>query len=320
MPDAKILVVDDEQSILDLVTAYLRREGYEVHTAKDGPSALKAARIYRPDLVVLGIAVLATAAELAVPSAFERHMAAMAEMMGGMSQLLEIDFFRGFRNAVTEALFLAGSAAFVAAVILSIFVSRRVVLPVQEMQTASQHIADGHYEERLGRDLQELSRVEAGSFDLKLNPTPVGRLAEGVVDRLGRQFEEKGVGLQVDVPDGLPPVLADEDRIGQVLLNLVGNALQYTPEGGQVRIHARREGEWVRFSVEDTGIGIPPEHLSHLFERFYRVDKSRSRAGGGSGIGLTVARHLVEAHGSKIEAASDGPGQGSTFSFTLAVA
>ena len=73
----------------------------------------------------------------------------------------------------------------------------------------------------------------------------------------------------------------------------------------------------MRFSVEDTGVGIPPEHLLHIFERFYRVDKSRSRAGGGSGIGLTIARYLVEAHGGQIQAASDGPGQGSTFSFTL---
>ena len=82
----------------------------------------------------------------------------------------------------------------------------------------------------------------------------------------------------------------------------------------------RREGDKVRLSIQDTGIGISPEHLPHVFERFYRVDKSRSRAGGGSGIGLTIARHLVEAHGGQIEAASDGPGLGSTFSFTLPAA
>jgi histidine kinase len=137
------------------------------------------------------------------------------------------------------------------------------------------------------------------------------------VTRLGHQFEEKAVALEIDVPADLPWVRADEDRIGQVLLNLVGNALQYTPSGGRVCLSARSEGDWVRFSVEDTGVGIPPEHLLHIFERFYRVDKSRSRAGGGSGIGLTIARYLVEAHGGQIKAASDGPGQGSTFSFTL---
>jgi histidine kinase len=353
-------------------------------------------------IIVVGVAVLATAAELAVPTAFERHMAAMAEMMGGTSMMLELDFFSSFRNAVTEAVLLAGSAAFVAAVLLSILVSRRVVLPVQEMQTASQRIADGHYEERVGmpgrassedldelgrlalsfnrmatqleqteairlelignvahelrtplasikgymeglidgvlpaeaatfqqvyreadrlqrlvHDLQELSRVEAGAYELNPQPTAPERLVDGVLTRLGHQFEEKGVVLEIDVLADLPRVHADEDRIGQVLLNLVGNALQYTPSGGRVCLSARTEGDRVRFSVEDTGVGIPPEHLLHIFERFYRVDKSRSRAGGGSGIGLTIARHLVEAHGGQIQAASDGPGQGSTFSFTL---
>jgi two-component system sensor histidine kinase BaeS len=356
-------------------------------------------------VILVGVVVLATAAELAVPTAFERHMAAMAEMMGGMSRMLELDFFSSFRNAVTEALLLAGSAASVAAVLLSVFVSRRVVLPVQEMQTASQRIADGHYEERVGvpgkasrgdldelgqlalsfnrmasrleqtetrrlelignvahelrtplasikgymeglidgvlpaeaatfqqvyreadrlqrlvHDLQELSRVEAGAYELNLRPTAPERLVDGVVARLGHQFEEKGVVLEIGVHSDLPAVRADEDRIGQVLLNLVGNALQYTPSGGQVSLVARREGDRVRFSVEDTGVGIPPEHLPHIFERFYRVDKSRSRAGGGSGVGLTIAHHLVEAHGGQIQAASDGPNQGSTFSFTLLVA
>ncbi len=353
-------------------------------------------------VILVGIVVLATAAELAVPTAFERHMAAMAEMMGGESMMLELDLFSNFRNAVTEALLLSGSAAFVAALILSVFVSRRVVLPVQEMQTASQRIADGHYEERVGvpggagrkdldelgrlalsfnqmasrlqqtearrlelignvahelrtplasikgymeglidgvlpveaatfqqvyreadrlqrlvHDLQELSRVESGAYELDLRPIAPERLAGEVVDRLGRQFEEKGVALESDVPSDLPPVHADEERIGQVLLNMVGNALQYTPSGGRVRLSARREGDQVRFSVGDTGVGIPPEHLPHIFERFYRVDRSRSRVGGGSGVGLTIARHLVEAHGGQIQAASDGPGLGSTFSMTL---
>ena len=162
--------------------------------------------------------------------------------------------------------------------------------------------------------------MEAGAVALDRRPTPASRLVDAVVERLGRQFEEKGVALEADVPADLPPVLADEDRIGQVLLNLVGNALQYTPAGGQVCIRARREGDALSIAVEDTGIGISAEHLSHVFERFYRVDKSRSRVGGGSGIGLTIARHLVEAHGGTMQAESAGQGQGSTFSFTLPVA
>jgi len=356
-------------------------------------------------VIVVGVAVLATTAELAVPSAFDRHMVAMSEMMGGMSRMLELDFFQSFRNAVTEALLVAGSAAFAAAVILSVFVSRRVVLPVQEMQAASRRIAAGHYEERVGvpgkgdledldelgqlalsfnqmaaqleqieamrrdlignvahelrtpltsikgymeglidgvlpadtatfqhvygeadrlqrlvHDLQELSRVETGAFQLDRHAVPVSRLIGVAVDRLARQFEEKGVTLQTEVASDLPVVLVDEDRIGQVLINLMGNALQYTPPGGTVRVEARRDDNIVRVVVQDTGIGIPAEHLSHVFERFYRVDKSRSRAGGGSGIGLTIARHLVEAHGGEIRAQSAGQDRGSTFTFTLPIA
>jgi signal transduction histidine kinase len=169
----------------------------------------------------------------------------------------------------------------------------------------------------LAQDLQELSRVEAGAFELNLEPTPVSRLVETVTARLGRQFEDKGVALQTDLPPGLPPVQVDEGRMGQVLLNLVGNALQYTPAGGWVHIHAHRLGTAVHLTVADSGIGIAPEHLLHIFERFYRVDKSRSRAGGGSGIGLTIARHLVEAQGGHIWAESPGTGLGSTFHVTL---
>ena len=115
-------------------------------------------------------------------------------------------------------------------------------------------------------------------------------------------------------------MLVDEYRIGQVFTNLVGNALQYTPQAGRVVISAVAEADFVRISVADTGAGLAIEHLEHVFDRFYRVDKSRSRAAGGSGIGLTIARYLVEAHGGRIWAESSGEGQGSTFTFTLPVA
>ena len=163
-------------------------------------------------------------------------------------------------------------------------------------------------------------RVEGRAFDLNLRPVSVPRLVETTVARLGLQFEEKGVALETDVPADLPLVQADEDRIGQVLLNLVGNALQYTPAGGQVRVAACHRQAEVQVSVADTGVGIEAEHLPLIFTRFYRVDKSRSRAGGGSGIGLTIAKHLVEAHGGRIRAESAGPDQGSTLTFTLPLA
>jgi histidine kinase len=190
------------------------------------------------------------------------------------------------------------------------------VLPA-EAPTFQQIYREADRLQHLVADLQELSRVEAGAFELNLRRVAVADLVQATLARLGRQFEEKGVALESDIPAGLPPVRADEDRAGQVLLNLVGNALQYTPAGGRVWVSARRQGTEVHIQVSDTGIGIPPEHLPLVFTRFYRVDKSRARAGGGSGIGLTIARHLVEAHGGRIWAESPGPGQGSTFTFTL---
>jgi len=174
--------------------------------------------------------------------------------------------------------------------------------------------------QRLIDDLQELSRVEAGAYTMNLVLREVHDLVEITKTTLIRQFEEKGVTLNIELDPGLPLVYADEDRIGQVLLNLVGNALQYTPAGGVVTIRARQEQDEVQISISDTGVGIPDEHIDQIFTRFYRVDSSRSRSVGGSGIGLTITRHLTEAHGGRIWAESPGADQGSTFTFTLPVA
>ena len=116
-----------------------------------------------------------------------------------------------------------------------------------------------------------MSRVEAGAFELHLKPVSVSELIATTVTRLDRQFEEKEVTLKTEASANLPPVLADEDRIGQVMLNLVGNALQYTPSGGQVEVSAQYEKDMMQIMITDTGIGITPEHLPHLFTRFYRV-------------------------------------------------
>ena len=173
---------------------------------------------------------------------------------------------------------------------------------------------------RLVDDLQELSRVEARAYQLDIRPVDVSTLARTVTKRLAPHSESKRISLDLELAPDLARILADEDRAVQVLTNLTGNALQYTPEGGRITISAKRIDNEVQISVSDTGVGIPPEHLSHIFDRFYRVDKSRSRqSGGGSGIGLTIARALVEAHGGRIWAESAGEGQGSTFGFTIPV-
>jgi histidine kinase len=190
------------------------------------------------------------------------------------------------------------------------------VLPANET-TYQQVYGEADRLQRLVSDLQELSRVEARAYPLHPRPVNVGSLIQGVATRLKPQFDEKGVTLHPHVSPHFPAVGADEDRLTQVLTNLLGNALQYTPEGGTVEIYAEQKDDSLQVTIRDTGIGIPAEHLPHLFDRFYRVDKSRSRAGGGSGIGLTIARHLVEAHGGRMGAESEGPGKGSRFVFTL---
>lgn len=170
---------------------------------------------------------------------------------------------------------------------------------------------------RLVDDLQELSRAEAHQVALTPQSVAPGAIVQAAIDRLAAQFAESGLTLGHRVPAQLPSVWADRDRAIQVLTNLLTNALRYTPAPGQVTVTAAIDARAVLFRVIDSGIGFPPEEAARLFERFYRVDKSRSRALGGSGIGLTIARALVEAMGGQIAASSPGPGQGSTFSFTL---
>lgn len=174
--------------------------------------------------------------------------------------------------------------------------------------------------QRLVGDLEQLSRAEAGQIPLHREPVEPAELITAAASRLQPQFEDKGVDLALDLPDVLPPVNVDAERITQVLLNLLGNALQYTPAGGHVAVQTGVQRDAVLVSVRDDGIGLAEDELPHIFERFYRVDKSRSRAGGGSGIGLTIAKHLIEAHGGQIWAESPGPGRGSTFTFSLPLA
>mgnify|MGYP002875622016 CR=1 FL=1 len=174
--------------------------------------------------------------------------------------------------------------------------------------------------QRLTDELRELSRTESGTVPIRPQPCEPGALVEQVLGRLTVQFEDKEIRLRRDIPERLPLVSADPERMVQVLTNLVGNALQYTPSGGTVIVRLRRAGRTVVFNVEDTGIGLSREEASRVFERFYRVEKSRSRLHGGSGIGLTIAAHLVDAHGGRLTVESAGPGLGSTFSFALPIA
>ena len=170
---------------------------------------------------------------------------------------------------------------------------------------------------RLVDDLQELSRAEARQVPLSLQPVAPQRLVQDALEPLEGQFAEKGLELQIHVPEDLPQVMADPTRAVQILTNVLVNALRYTPAPGKVAVAVSREEAMVAFRINDTGVGLSPEQIAHIFERFYRVDKSRSRTLGGSGIGLTIAQSLAQAMGGEIRVESAGLGQGSSFTLTL---
>ena len=163
-------------------------------------------------------------------------------------------------------------------------------------------------------ELLELSRIESGRVPLQLTPTPPLEIILPAYERLCLQAERADLTFDISCSESLPPVLADAVRVQQVMINLMHNAIKFTPAGGQVTAGADLSSTSVLFWVRDTGIGISAEELPRVFERFYKVDRARSSKG--TGLGLAIARHLVEAHGGKIWVHSE-PGKGSTFFFTI---
>jgi len=166
---------------------------------------------------------------------------------------------------------------------------------------------------RVIEDLLDLSRIESGAAEMRLQPVTAESLVMAATEKVNLAFLDHGVALGLEVPADLPPVLADPPRIQVVLDNLLSNALKYTPRGGKVKVKAKRADGMVRFAVKDTGIGIAPEHLPHIFEKFFRVPGQEQVS---SGLGLTIAQEIVAAHGGAMEAAGH-LGKGTTISFTL---
>ena len=188
-------------------------------------------------------------------------------------------------------------------------------------------------------DLLSLSRIESGTQEVRPIPHPIPPIIRSAAQAVEASAVQKRLALDLEVPDGLPEVPCDGTLIEQALVNLLDNAIKYTPEGGRVEIKAKVSGEglrvsgpespltthhslgggqWVEVTVSDTGIGIPAEHLPRVFERFYRVDRARSRALGGTGLGLSIVKHILEAHGGTVRAES-AVGKGSTFTIMLRV-
>jgi histidine kinase len=304
-----------------------------------------------------------------------------------------------FQTVVQQALLVSGFAALAAAVVVSLFVSRRIVEPLLTLSSVSRRLAQGYYRERtrissddeiaelsqsvnqladaldqteqrrlalladvthelrtplatiggymeglldgvikpspqtfslilhesnrlqrLIEDLELLSRVEAGQLPVVARRTHLEQVIASVAAQFEQLFAANQVTLALDLGAHIPLVWADPDRVEQVLINLLGNAYRYTPAGGTVTVRAGESGGMATVQVRDTGVGIAAEHLPHIFERFYRVDKSRARQSGGNGIGLAIARHIVYAQGGEIWAESEGPGRGTAFAFTIPVA
>jgi len=352
-------------------------------------------------VVLVGVATLLLVVFALAPTLFQAQLLPLLQAHPAALTTTEASqrILGDFLDTLLSALAVAAIAATLTSLATSLFVARRITVPLQQMKQASERISAGHYAERIeiapahttdelgqlassinalaaaleqterrrlevfgnaahelrtpiatlegyleglldgvieptpqtwamlhteaGRlrrlvdDLQELSRAEARQIPLSRQSVAPQRLVQDALNPLEGQFAEKGLELQIHVPENLPPVMADPTRVVQILMNVLVNALRYTPAPGRVEVSVSREGAAVAFRITDSGVGLTPDQLAHIFERFYRVDKSRSRAFGGSGIGLTIAQSLAQAMGGEIRAESPGLGRGSSFTLTL---
>lgn len=214
-------------------------------------------------------------------------------------------------------------------------VSHELRTPIASLKAVAETLLDGGLEDlpnarrflermdgevdnltQMVNELLELSRIESGRVPLERKPVKARNLLCWAAERMQLQAGRARIQLAVNEPNDLPEVLADAERIQQVLVNLIHNAIKFTPPGGRILLSGKVEGEMVVFSVQDTGVGIASADLERIFERFYKADRARS--GGGTGLGLSIARHLVESHCGKIWAEST-PGEGSVFYFSLPI-
>jgi two-component system phosphate regulon sensor histidine kinase PhoR len=197
----------------------------------------------------------------------------------------------------------------------------------RDAETASPRLRDriakieietGHLTQMIN-ELLDLTRIESGTAQLLLDDVDLVRLSRMTVERLRLFAERQNLRIDLDLPDRVSPVRGDEARLGQVLVNLLHNAVKFSPNGGAIVVGVREDVGEVRVWVRDPGVGVPRADLARIFERFYKVDRARVRDRGGTGLGLSIARHVIESHGGRIWAESE-EGSGSTFIFTVPVA
>ena len=245
----------------------------------------------------------------------QRHLVGVTLMLADVTRLRRLDEVKtGLISTVSHELKTPLTSVRLA---IHILLSEKIG-PLSDKQSevleAAREDSDRLY--RVIEDLLDISRIESGRAGIRLQPMNPEDLVLQVTDKVRAAFVDHGINLNLEVPGDVPPVLADPGRIPLVFDNLLSNALKYTPIGGEVRVTARREDGLVRFAVEDTGIGIEPQYLTRVFEKFFRVPGQEHID---SGLGLTIAKEIVEAHGGTIEAASQ-VGKGAKFSFTLKAA
>ena len=168
-------------------------------------------------------------------------------------------------------------------------------------------------------DLLDLSKIESGKMKLEFEPLEILPIVNRCVNVLRKSAKDKSLSVKLDIPTNLLKILGDHKRLSQVFLNLLDNAIKYTPEGGSITVNATSKEKIVQVDISDTGIGISEKDLPRIFERFYRVDKARSRELGGTGLGLSIVKHIIQAHNGQVWVQST-LGQGSTFSFTIPIA
>jgi len=190
--------------------------------------------------------------------------------------------------------------------------------PKLRERIAKIEVETGHLTQMVN-ELLDLSRIESGTVRLMLDDVDLVKVARSTAERLRMFAERQGLQIDLDAPERVSPVRGDEDRLGQVLVNLLHNAVKFSPDGGRIVVGVREAPGEIRVWVRDPGIGVPRGDLARIFERFYKVDRARVRGRGGTGLGLSIARHVVESHGGRIWVESE-EGSGSTFIFTVPLA
>lgn len=357
--DARILLIDDEEIVLDSCTEILRDEPYDLATAADGAKGLEMVRGFRPDLVVVdlkmpglsgfdvlerireidptivpivitGYATVSSAVDAMkrgaydfLPKPFTPEEFRLIVRRGAEKRALQLETIalRREREALREhfaAIVSHELKAPLAAIQQNLYALERELAPVA---TEDQRARLGRTKTRVGDLLQLIDTWRRGAVDLdavkaRFTAVPVRVPVDKAVESLGVHADRKAVTLVASVPEPPPVVWGDQGTLTQVLVNIVGNAVKYSREGSRVEVTVTAEGDEVRIAVADSGPGIGPEDLPHIFEAFYTVQPGGVAGERGSGLGLAVSRRIIEAHGGGI-AVQSTPGKGSTFVITL---